>query len=140
LLKPGIGLLGPTPRRIIIDRTSAELMPVPEFSVVVRVYRPLSGRVKEFGSSRFAVTIADRFDRSHPYVHWDGWAAGTPKQSVIHRTAVPGRCSMIMRAANRAKFQYLDELPFPVAEIGEHRKEICGYCFFGGPEKQVPLI
>ena len=127
-------------RRIIIDRTSPALMPVDEFSVVVRVYRPLSGRVKEFGSSRFTISVEDRFDRSHPYVHWDGWAAGAPKQSAIHRTAVPGRCSMILRAAYKAKFQYLDELPFPISEINEHREELCEYCFFGGPDKVIPLI
>lgn len=128
------------PRQIVIDRTSATLMPVDEFSVVVRVYRPLSGRVKEFGSSRFSVSIMDRFDRRHPYVHWDGWANGMPKHSAIHRTAVPGRCSMIMRAALKAKFLYLDDLPFPVAELNDHREELCEYCFFGGPEKVVPLI
>lgn len=129
-----------TPRRIVIDRTSPSLMPGDEFSVVVRVYRPLSGRVKEFGSSRFTVSVLDRFDRRHPYVHWKGWAAGVPKESAIHRTAVPGRCSMIMRAAYKAKFLYLDELPFPVSEINDHRKALCEYCFFGGPEKMVPLI
>jgi hypothetical protein len=32
---------------------------------------------------------------------------------------------MIMRAAHNAKFLYLDELSFPVAEINEHRKELC---------------
>lgn len=131
---------GPTPRRIVIDRTKPDLMPVDEFSVAVRVYRPLSGRVKEFGSCRFSVTFEDRFDRSHPYVHWKGWANGMPKKSAIHRTAVPGRCSMLMRAAHRAKFIYLDELPFPVAELNLHRDELCEYCFFGGPDKTIPLI
>jgi len=63
-----------------------------------------------------------------------------PKQSAIHRTAVPGRCSMLMRAAYKAKFLYLDELPFPVAELNNHRDELCEYCFFGGPDKTVPLI
>jgi hypothetical protein len=137
-LVPGAG--GPNARRIVIDRTSAALMPVDEFSVVLRVYRPLSGRTKEFGSSRFSIKVEDRFDRHHPYVHWDGWAAGTRKQSAIHRTAMPGRCSMIMRAARRAKFVYLDELPFPVADMAAHRKELCEYCFFGGPDKTLPLI
>jgi len=131
---------GPSPRRVVIDRTSPALMPVDEFRVVVRVYRPLSGRVKEFGSSRFTVSVMDRFDRHHPYVHWNGWAAGVPKESALHRTAVPGRCSMLMRAATRAKFLYLDELPFPLGDINAHREELCEYCFFGGPDKFVPLI
>ena len=136
----GIGVAPPNPRRIVIDRTSAALMPIDQFLVTVRVYRPLSGRQKEFGSSRFKISVEDRFDRSHPFVHWNGWAGGGPKRSALHRTAAPGRCSMIMRAAHRAKFLYLDALPFPHAEINEHRKELCEYCFFGGPDKFVPLI
>lgn len=139
-LAPGAAGSGPKPRKIVIDRTNPALMPVDEFSVVVRVFRPLSGRVKEFGSCRFSVSVEDRFDRSHPYVHWNGWAAGMPKESAIHRTAVPGRCSMVLRAAYKAKFLYLDELPFPVAELNDHRDELCEYCFFGGPDKTVPLI
>lgn len=134
------GVGGPSPRRIVIDRTSPELMAIDVFLVTVRVYRPLSGRQKEFGSSQFKISVEDRFDRSHPFVQWNGWAAGTPKRSALHRTAAPGRCSMIMRAAHRAKFLYLDELPFPIEQINEHREELCEYCFFGGPDKFVPLI
>lgn len=129
-----------TPRKIVIDRTSPALAAINEFSVSLRVYRPLFGRVKEFGSSRFSISIEDRFDRSHPYVRWKGWAAGMPKESAIHRTAAPGRCSMIMRAAPKAKFEYLDELPFPKSQLNDHRKELCEYCFFGGPDKFIPLI
>lgn len=140
LLLVGIGLAPQSPRRIVIDRTSAALMPIDQFLVTVRVYRPLSGRQKEFGSSRFKISVEDRFDRSHPFVHWNGWAVGGPKRSALHRTAAPGRCSMIMRAAHRAKFLYLDELPFPTADINEHREELCEYCFFGGPDKFTPLI
>ncbi len=131
---------GPTGRRIVLDRTDPALMPVSEFSVHLRVYRPLHGRVRELGSSRFRIGVLDRVDRSRPYVFWKGWAAGVKKQSVIHRTAVPGRCSMVLRAAARAQFQYLDALPFPVAELNDHRKEICEYCFFGGPDKYTPLV
>ena len=55
---------------------------------------------------------------------------------------------MVERAPLRAKFQYLDELPFPVSDLLPHRggtdgsraETVCDYCFFGGPDKTVPLI
>lgn len=131
---------GPDARHIVIDRADPALMPIDQFTVYVRVYQPLSGRVKEFGSCRFTLKVEDRFDRSHPYVHWEGWAVGMPKTSAIHRTAIPGRCRMLMRAARKAKFLYLDELPFPIEEINARRDELCDYCFFGGPDKTDPLI
>lgn len=49
-------------------------------------------------------------------------------------------CDRIRDAAAAARFQYLDELPFPVAELNDHRAEICEYCFFGGPDKWEPLV
>jgi hypothetical protein len=39
-----------------------------------------------------------------------------------------------------SKCLYLDELPFPIEEINAHRDELCEYCFFGGPDKFIPLI
>lgn len=93
---------------------------------------------------------------------------GTAKQGVpdtwvrlsrsrIHRTAVAARCLMLKRAASdrvaatererttghyiskHPKFRYKDFLPFSRETLSEHRKELCEYCFFGGPEKQVPF-
>jgi hypothetical protein len=63
-----------------------------------------------------------------------------PKSSAIHRTSITGRCEMVNRAANDVQFQYLDELPFELDEINQHRKELCEYCFFGGADKYAPLI
>jgi hypothetical protein len=36
--------------------------------------------------------------------------------------------------------QYLDALPFPVENLVASRKQVCDYCFFGGPTRTVPLI
>ena len=140
-------LTGPPPRpsavaarNILIDRTDPTLSTVSEFEVFVRVYRPLSGRVKEYGSCRFKLDVKERIDRRHPFVFWEGWAAGQAKRSTIHRTALPGRCLMVWRASRNAAFTYLDELPFPLEELNQHRDQICEYCFFGGPDKTTPLI
>ncbi len=135
--------------RLILDRTDPALAAVPGFDVSVRVYRPLQGRTKEIGSAQFGIEVMDRLDRSRPYVWWSGWAVGGPKESVLHRTATPGRCLMVERAPQRTKFQYVDVLPFPVADLHLHRggtdaarrsEIVCDYCFFGGPDKTVPLI
>lgn len=141
---------GPTvsPMRIVIDRSDPAIAALPGFEIGVRVYRPLAGRTKEIGSAAISISIWDRLDRSHPFVWWTGWAVGSGKESVLHRTAIPGRCRMVERAPLRTKYLYLDELPFPVEEIAQHRDiatvekrhhKVCDYCFYGGPDKQVLL-
>jgi hypothetical protein len=134
-------------RVLKIDPGTPELSVVDVFEVSVRVYRPLHGRVKEFGSCKFSVSVQDYVDRHHPYVQWRPWFSYGKRQSVIHRTSADGRCSMILRAVNsRARkgkkmdFEYLDELPFPVSEIRDHRREVCDYCFFGTPQSEVPRV
>ncbi len=142
------GVGGPTPLRVVIDRRDATIATIPGFDLALRIYRPLLGRTKEIGSAKVVLTVADRLDRTHPYVWWAGWAAGTYKESALHRTAVPGRCEMADRGPIRTKFNYLDALPFPKAEIELHRVsdqerdhhlKVCDYCFYGGPDKTVLL-
>lgn len=36
--------------------------------------------------------------------------------------------------------EYLDALPFDVTDLPARRGQVCDYCFFGGPDKDVPLI
>lgn len=140
---------GPDPRKVVIDRSDPEISVLPGFEIYVRVYRPLLGRSKEIGAAKLTLTISDRLDRTHTYVWWKGWAVGSPKESVLHRTATPGRCRMVERAPLRTQYQYLDELPFPIEEIAEHRNDeelqsrhlkVCDYCFFGGPTRTQLLI
>jgi hypothetical protein len=149
VLGGGAGQETTGPTRIELDRTDPVLAAVPGFAVSLRVYRPMLGRTKEIGAWSVTITVEDRLDRTHPYVWWDGWANGSYKESVLHRTAAPGRCLMIERAPLRTRFRYVDELPFPVAELTLHRGGteadrrshiVCDYCFFGGPDKTVPLI
>lgn len=84
----------------------------------------------------------------------------TRRKSRIHRTDFPGRCKMVSHYSQNSpappyspsghpvpipllphpEIQYLDDLPFPRADLMLHRAELCDYCFFGGPKKTVPLI
>lgn len=137
------------PMRISIDRRDPVIATMPGFEVSVRVYRPLAGRTKEIGAATVTVEIWDRLDRTRPYVWWSGWAVGSYKESVLHRTATPGRCRMADRAPLRTEYVYLDDLPFPIEQIAQHRDEalledrhlkVCDYCFYGGPDKHVLLL
>jgi hypothetical protein len=74
------------------------------------------------------------------------------RTSKIHRTAIPGRCRFAdkysrwvlpapdPRAPGMRQLEYLNELPFPTSELLANRRQVCDYCFFGGPDKNVPLI
>ncbi len=139
----------PSVTKIVIDRTDPAIAVLPGFDISVRVYRPLMGRTKEIGSADLTINISDRLDRTHPYVWWTGWAVGSYKESVLHRTATPGRCRMVERAPLRTVYKYLDDLPFPLEDITSHRDaaavpdrhlKVCDYCFYGGPEKHTLVI
>lgn len=138
------------------------------FLVECRVYRALGSQVTEFLNYTRSLIIHDALDRSHPFVQWthdvftpivevrpDGSTIETgyqlrTRQSAIHRTALPGRCRMSTfyslkreepnKALQKRTPDYLDELPFPIADLIHNRSKVCDYCFFGGPTKNVPLI
>lgn len=77
------------------------------------------------------------------------------RRSKIHRTRFPGRCwtascfpGDLLRAPNAknptlidgiSRVEYFDDLPFEIADLLDHRNELCDYCFFGGPDKTSPL-
>jgi hypothetical protein len=138
------------------------------FDIRCRVYRPSGSAQEDVYKTETSVYVHDRLDATKgPFVRWSHWvylpettAAGKPtkaslgyrykqRSSKIHRTLTPGRCKMADRYTERVDpwskkyqrtpLQYLQALPFPVAQIREHRKELCDYCFFGGPDKQDAL-
>jgi hypothetical protein len=96
-----------------------------------------------------------------PFVRWDHTAlvpqvsitydrAGRKSRSVryedverhskIHRTSVRGRCRFAHRFSRHvSRLYYLHELPFPVDQLVANRRQVCDYCFFGGPDKTTPL-
>jgi hypothetical protein len=138
-----------------------------EITIEARVYRTLGAGSEELVNKLLTLRVEDYVDRHHPYVRWthdlmlpvvrveadgshtiDGYSLAT-RHSAIHRTALPGRCRMLVHisgfklepeGALAYPYDYLDTLPFPEAELIPRRAVVCDYCFFGGPDKTVPLI
>ena len=87
-----------------------------DLTITCRVYRTLGSLIQDFFNDEFRVRFLDRLDRSHPYARWFHYAftpdirveedgthtfqsAGHVKyrESRLHRTDYPGRCSMVAR-------------------------------------------
>ncbi len=155
---------------LVLDLTGEPLLlSVPEFKIEVRLYSTLGPITTDLFNAFVFLKITDNLDRTHPYVRWqhqvfppnvrieaDGSHTDLGFHSVyrisaIHRTAVPGRCRMVSRYSINAPLSgtdpkplshidYFDDLPFPIEDIVARRAILCDYCFFGGPDKNVPLI
>jgi hypothetical protein len=144
------------------------LLAAPGIRIECRLFRVLGAEITEIFNGSAVLRIADRLDRSHPYVFWRH-AVITPlvrteldgsqtrsgynfedRVSNLHRTDFPGRCRMVSRfsskvlevddGSGRPHLEYLDALPFARTDLLAHRDEVCDYCFFGGPTKTTPLI
>jgi hypothetical protein len=128
-----------------------------ELLVTCRVYRPLGEQVTDFVNDAITLNVTGPL-AAGAYVRWfyevknpqvrfeegsDAWAytgdSVVRRHSNLHRTDRP--CKM---AAKRSRFLYridfLDALPFPVAEIDAHRARLCDYCFYGGPGGDRPSL
>jgi hypothetical protein len=130
-----------------------------DFMISARVYRSGGGSDFDYLNVSLPVAIKDRLDRSRPYARWThqvitpdvvvlgngqtkrvGWRHLT-RHSRVHRTDVPGRCLFVgSYTYDLDEPEYLDALPFPIAELVAHRPEVCDYCFYGGPTKTEPLV
>jgi hypothetical protein len=125
-----------------------------EFTLSARVYRSGGGPSFDYLNTTRTISISDRLDRSHPYVHWHhhiptpevvdgkqiGWRQNS-RQSVIHRTDVPARCKFVASfSAEVEQPDYLEALPFPLDELAANRDDVCDYCFYGGPTKTTAKI
>jgi hypothetical protein len=149
------------------DGTVIPFLQVSQLSIEWRVYRTLGAGTEEIFNGMRYMDIVDYVDRTHPYVHWDH-EVDLPvvrvqpdgsqvldgrviqlRHSKLHRTAIPGRCRMLRNYSLNRLTQpdqphypllYLDDLPFPLDEILANRGQLCAYCFFGGPDKDVPLV
>ncbi len=128
-----------------------------EFSISCVLYRQLGSQNEVLASRTLRLQMSDRLDRDHPYVHWvhdvfcpikqkvpggqtkvTGYWNET-RRSAIHRTDLAHRCRFAARYSNDADPNYLDALPFPQDELVANRARLCDYCFFGGPDKSIPL-
>lgn len=156
-------------QNVILDLTDEPaLLKAPELHIAVRLYSTLGPVTNDIFNTSIALRITDVLDRTHPFVFWEH-EVSTPviqieqdgsktmkgfqikkRISAIHRTDFPGRCRMVSRyspkvsrtdnGSDRPHLQYLDQLPFPVNQLSSRRSIVCDYCFFGGPEKKIPLI
>ncbi len=117
-------------------------------------------------NSSIQVGLADFVDRHKPYIRWkhevfihDPHGLGPLKwhhfwtrnrTARVHRTDLFIRCSMLARALNKemtppleyldsiAEYGTLEELTNPhLVSRKSHRKELCDFCFFGGPTRNV---
>ena len=150
---------GPDPKEIAIPHAQPALDVYDTFIVKCRVYRPWGDWTQEIFARQLTIIISDRLRRQKPYVTWNhtafyqgysaklndpsrqgtGWVVAE-RVSKIHRTNPDKRCRFADNYTpdlGRDDLTYLDALPFPIANIAQHRKEVCPYCFFGGPDKTV---
>jgi hypothetical protein len=139
----------------------------PHYKVSCRLYRTRGYVTDELLNETRSLSMVDRLDRSHPYVRWihqtvvpmvtvhsDGSRTQlgdkvVTRRSKLHRTAFPQRCRMVSKysltwigapaSVDGPILEYLDDLPFPQADLAAHRGEVCDYCFYGGPTNTQPL-
>lgn len=129
-----------------------------ELSLSCHVYRSFGPAIESLHFGSVALTLDDPLDSRHPFVRWrhtvpvpfvqveaDGSTTklGEPlveRFSKIHRTDLPGRCLFAHQYSSLAEPEYLDDLPFPRSDLVRLRARVCDYCFFGGPDKNTPLI
>jgi hypothetical protein len=155
-------------RFLWVDPLVVPLLTPPDFRIECRLYRVFGSRVDEVLAAAINLSVRDRLDRAKPYVRWTHQAlipvvrreadgsktilgeAIKTRHSKIHRTAIPGRCRMASHYSQSwilstpAKpgpvLEYLLDLPFDLADLIANRAQVCDYCFFGGPTRDVPLI
>lgn len=116
---------------------------ITEFKLAVKVFRKAGGKDEPIYYGSVDLEVTDRLDRSHPFVKWKytvralGLGARLiDRESVIHKTALPGRCRFADYYSKHVKkLKYLDSLPFSKEHLQDNKKLLCPYCFFGGPHK-----
>ena len=138
-------------------RHTKDLYLVESFRIFCRVTTTIGNQLGEIWSEEKLVPVSDYLRRDEPFVVWGPHVAhftnaGTNKEwwshirrSRIHRTATSARCLMLRRwAAEQAgsltpiKPKYFSR-PDIWDNPNQHRKILCEYCFFGGPDKTMPF-
>ena len=153
----------PAGNGIDIPHHTKDLYYVTEFIIRCTLTMIVNNQAGEIWSDVTTIKIDDDIDRTLPFVEWGPKEvhfknAGTNNEwwvrisrSRIHRTAVVARCAYLRVAAqiraDEAKislrhrsppFRYKESLPFSRENLNAHRKELCEYCFFGGPIRTDP--
>jgi hypothetical protein len=148
------------PKVCFIDHAKEEWEAFEKYIITCMVYRPWGQTTQEYFFKEISVIINDRLNREKPYVQWKhsvyykgysgkkndpnrksiGWIE-EKRTSQIHKTDPDERCLFVDNyplGFDKDDLIYLDTLPFNEADIKLHLKEICEYCFFGGPDKLHP--
>jgi hypothetical protein len=121
---------------------------ITQWSISVRIYRPLGDRTDAIWSQSFQLMREDVLDLSYLYVKWtnqvyfrspDNTTYWTRKRtSVLHKTDPQQRCGNVVRAAIAqpgGARAYTNDLPFPAEQANANRRGVlCDYCFFKGPK------
>jgi len=88
-----------------------------------------------------------RYDVKNPQIGYDEAAQDwryngdlvVKRWSKFHRADKPCK-----NANRRSRYTYsdeaLDDLPFPISDIGGNRNRLCDYCFFGGPASTIAKL
>ncbi|MDP9292409.1 MAG: hypothetical protein M3O82_08615, partial [Verrucomicrobiota bacterium] len=130
---------------------------VNRFAVVCRVFRVLGPFTTELLNETIRLEVGPflphgafvrwRYDVKNPQIKYDGAAEHwsytgdqvVQRWSKFHRTDKPCK-----NANHRSRFTYsdevLDDLPFPINDIGGNRYRLCDYCFFGGPASTIAKL
>jgi hypothetical protein len=129
------------------------------FNVLCRVYRTLGPYITDFFNDGIRLKVGPAIPTGS-YVRWrydvktprlrleqspERWSylgdSVVGRSSALHRIDRP--CKMVDRRSRYVhSTEFLNELPFPLVEITQprRRRELCEYCFFGGPGKLLPAL
>jgi hypothetical protein len=126
-----------------------------EVRIACRLYYSLGGKTQElYNDSLYIYSVDPRPDEVKPYVQWAHHVTywnGYRKRDVIRRSKihkVPGKggCrfsnQFLLPGMTSPKFvsnRRLTDLPFEMRDIADNRDLVCDYCFFGGPDKTIPV-
>ena len=130
---------------------------VDRFAVVCRVFRVLGPFTTELLNETIRLEVGTflpdgafvrwRYYVKNPQIKYDDAAEHwsytgdrvVERWSKFHRTDKPCK-----NANHRSRFTYsdevLDDLPFPINDIGGNRYRLCDYCFFGGPASTIARL
>jgi hypothetical protein len=145
-------------RTVSINHMTPDLYHVDEYFVQARIFLnrvSLTGLL--FAANR-SVKVVDPLDRHKPFVFWEPHVAyfRSPQDPSkfwarlnhpsVHRTAASARCLALSQRITRAAqhdfglgVSYSDTLGFDFSEVPARRKDLCDYCFFGGPTRTAPF-
>jgi hypothetical protein len=147
-----------TSTQVSWDHMTADLFLVDSYDIVGQIFLSGPSMTGLLFSQSVTASVSDYFDRHHSFVRWGAhWAhfrnVGTGgewwhrySQPKVHRTAPSARCLALRQLVSRyaaSPFQpalfYSDSLDYAWDDLAMHRDELCDYCFFGGPTRQLEL-